>query len=64
MERETGGGAVVARVQTLRQGPDVNALAVELLDGLQSLREVPRQTVNPRHHHRVPRVEHLSERPP
>ena len=56
--------AVVAGVQPLRQGPDVDALAVKLLNGFQSLSEVPRQAVNPRDHYRVPRFEHVAERPP
>ena len=54
MEHETGGGAVVAGVQPFRQGSDVDALVVKLLNGLQSLSEVPRQAVNPRGHNRVP----------
>ena len=37
MEHETGGGAVVAGVQPLRQGADVDALVVKLLDGPESL---------------------------
>ena len=40
MEHETGGGAVVAGVQPFRQGSDVDALVVKLLNGLQSLSEV------------------------
>ena len=48
MEHETVGGAVVAGVQPFRQGSDVDALVVKLLNGLQSLSEVPRQAVNPR----------------
>ena len=54
MEHETGGGAVVAGVRPFRQGSDVDALVVKLLNGLQSLSEVPRQAVNPRDHNRVP----------
>ena len=48
MEHETAGGAVVADVQPFRHGSDVDALVVKLLNGLQSLSEVPRLAVNPR----------------
>ena len=54
MQHETGGGAVVAGVQPLRQGADVDTLVVKLLDGLESLPEVPGQAVKPRNHHRIP----------
>ena len=37
MEHEAGGGTVVASVQPLRQGADVDALVVKLLDGLEPL---------------------------
>ena len=33
---------------------DVDALVMKFLNGFESLREVPRQAVNPRDHHRVP----------
>ena len=62
MEHETGGGAVVAGVQPLRQGADVDALVMKLLDGPESLREVPRQAVDPRDHHRVPGFQHPFQR--
>ena len=37
---------------------------MKLLDGFETLREIPRQAVNPRDHYRVPRFEHVAERPP
>ena len=58
MEHETGGGAVVAGVQPLRQGSDVDALVVKLLDRLEPLCEIPRQAINPRKHNRVTGLEH------
>ena len=45
--------------QALRQGADVNALVVEILDGPDSLREVPRQPVDSRDHDHVAGPEHL-----
>ena len=61
MEHESGGGAIVAGIQHLGRGTDVDALVVKLLDGPESLSEVPRQAVNPWDHHRVPRFEHFAE---
>ena len=37
---------------------------VKLLDRFEPFPEVPRQAVEPRDHHRVPRVEHPAELPP
>ena len=61
MEHETGRRAVVAGVQSLRQGADVDALVVKLLDGLEALGEVPRQAVDTRDHHSIPWFEHPAE---
>ena len=61
MEHEPRGGAVVAGIQPLRQGTDVDPLVVKFLDGFESLREVPRQAVDPRDHYRVPWSEQPTE---
>ena len=50
---EVGCGAVVPGVQALRQGADVDPLVVEILDGPQTLGEVPGQPVDPRDHYDV-----------
>ena len=61
MGHQAGRGTVVTGVQSLRQRPYVDALIVKLLNGPESLRQVPRQAVNPRDHHRVPGVQQPAE---
>ena len=55
------GGAAVSCVQALRKGTDVNALGVQLLDGPESLAQVPGQPVDPWNHDDVPGLELLPE---
>ena len=65
MQHEAGGGIVVPGVQALRQGADVDALGVQLLDGPEPLGQVPGQAVDPRDHDDVAGLERLPEcRPP
>ena len=59
MSREVGLSS--PGIQSLRQGADVDALVVKLLDRLEPFPEVPGQAVKPRDHHRVPGFEHPAE---
>ena len=61
MQHEPGRGAAVSGVQALRKGADVNPLGVQLLDGPQTLGEVPGQAVDSWRHDDVAGPERLPE---
>ena len=61
MEHEARGGAVIARVQPLRQGTNLDPLVVKLLDRFESFPEVPGQAIKLWDHHCVPGPEQTPE---